>query len=55
MTLKEKLSLDRIEHFGLVLEQQPSVTKLLLLHEEERIEQVEPALHVRRPAHVQRR
>uniref|UniRef100_H3CG76 FERM and PDZ domain-containing protein 1 n=1 Tax=Tetraodon nigroviridis TaxID=99883 RepID=H3CG76_TETNG len=40
MTLKEKLSLSRIEHFALVLERQPSVTKLLLLHEEERIEQV---------------
>lgn len=43
MTLKEKLSLGRIEHFALVLEQQPSVTKLLLLHEEERVEQVGPA------------
>lgn len=40
MTLKEKLSLSRIEHFALALEQQPSVTKLLLLHDEERIEQV---------------
>lgn len=40
MTLKDKLSLSRIEHFALVLEQQPSVTKLLLLHDEERIEQV---------------
>ncbi|CAL8331266.1 unnamed protein product [Merluccius merluccius] len=40
MTLKEKLSLSRIEHFCLVLEQQYSVTKLLLLHEEERIQQV---------------
>ncbi|CAL8333309.1 unnamed protein product [Lota lota] len=40
MTLKEKLSLSRIEHFCLVLEQQHSVTKLLLLHEEERIQQV---------------
>ncbi|CAL8388950.1 unnamed protein product [Arctogadus glacialis] len=40
MTLKEKLSLCRIEPFCLVLEQQPSVTKLLLLHEEERIQQV---------------
>uniref|UniRef100_A0A8C5AWQ7 FERM and PDZ domain containing 1 n=1 Tax=Gadus morhua TaxID=8049 RepID=A0A8C5AWQ7_GADMO len=40
MTLKEKLSLCRIEPFCLVLEQQHSVTKLLLLHEEERIQQV---------------
>ncbi|XP_061685351.1 FERM and PDZ domain-containing protein 1 [Syngnathoides biaculeatus] len=40
MTLKEKLSLRNIEHFSLVLEQQYSVTKLLLLHEEERIQQV---------------
>ncbi|KAM9857689.1 uncharacterized protein frmpd1a [Aulostomus maculatus] len=40
MTLKEKLSLRSIEHFSLMLEQQPSVTKLLLLHDEERIQQV---------------
>ncbi|XP_028263968.1 FERM and PDZ domain-containing protein 1 [Parambassis ranga] len=40
MTLKEKLSLSRIEHFSLVLEQQHSISKLLLLHEEERIQQV---------------
>lgn len=40
MTLKEKLSLIRIEHFSLVLEQQPGVTKLLQLHEDERIQQV---------------
>ncbi|KAM9793105.1 FERM and PDZ domain-containing protein 1 [Neosynchiropus ocellatus] len=40
MTLKEKLSLSHIEHFSLVLEQQNSVSKLLLLHEEERIQQV---------------
>ncbi|KAI3352758.1 hypothetical protein L3Q82_019338 [Scortum barcoo] len=40
MTLKEKLSLNRIEHFSLVLEQQHSITKLLLLHDEERIQQV---------------
>ncbi|TKS69259.1 FERM and PDZ domain-containing protein 1 [Collichthys lucidus] len=40
MTLKEKLSLSRIEHFSLVLEQQHSITKLLLLHEEENIQQV---------------
>ncbi|XP_068607336.1 FERM and PDZ domain-containing protein 1 [Brachionichthys hirsutus] len=40
MTLKEKLSLGRIEHFALVLEQQHSITKLLLLHDEERIQQV---------------
>ncbi|KAM3864671.1 uncharacterized protein frmpd1a [Diretmus argenteus] len=40
MTLKEKLSLCRIEHFSLVLEQQYSITKVLLLHDEERIQQV---------------
>ncbi|XP_070834178.1 uncharacterized protein [Chaetodon trifascialis] len=40
MTLKEKLSLSRIEHFSLVLEQQHSTTKLLLLHDEEMIQQV---------------
>ncbi|XP_061580734.1 FERM and PDZ domain-containing protein 1 [Cololabis saira] len=40
MTLKEKLSLSRIEHFSLVLEQQHSSNKLLLLHDEERILQV---------------
>ncbi|XP_061749411.1 uncharacterized protein LOC133547969, partial [Nerophis ophidion] len=40
MTLKEKLSLRKIEHFSLVLEQQYSVTKLLLLHDEEKIQQV---------------
>ncbi|XP_044046566.1 FERM and PDZ domain-containing protein 1 [Siniperca chuatsi] len=40
MTLKEKLSLSCIEHFSLVLEQQHSITKLLLLHDEERIQQV---------------
>lgn len=41
MTLKEKLSLSRIEHFSLVLEQQHSISKLLLLHDEERIQQVQ--------------
>ncbi|XP_022595635.1 FERM and PDZ domain-containing protein 1 [Seriola dumerili] len=40
MTLKEKLSLSRIEHFSLVLEQQHSISKLLLLHDEEGIQQV---------------
>uniref|UniRef100_A0A3B4B394 FERM domain-containing protein n=1 Tax=Periophthalmus magnuspinnatus TaxID=409849 RepID=A0A3B4B394_9GOBI len=40
MTLKEKLSLIRIEHFSLVLEQQPGVTKLVHLHEDERIQQI---------------
>lgn len=45
MTLKEKLSLSRIEHFSLVLEQQHSISKLLLLHEEERIHQVRTVQH----------
>ncbi|XP_056264995.1 FERM and PDZ domain-containing protein 1 isoform X2 [Pseudoliparis swirei] len=40
MTLKEKLPLSHIEHFSLVLEQRHSISKLLLLHEEERIQQV---------------
>uniref|UniRef100_A0AAY4AN59 FERM and PDZ domain-containing protein 1 n=1 Tax=Denticeps clupeoides TaxID=299321 RepID=A0AAY4AN59_9TELE len=40
MTLKEKLSIARIEHFTLVLEQQYSSNKLLMLHEEELIQQV---------------
>uniref|UniRef100_A0A7N6BS06 FERM and PDZ domain containing 1b n=1 Tax=Anabas testudineus TaxID=64144 RepID=A0A7N6BS06_ANATE len=40
MTLMEKLSLNRIEHFSLVLEQQHSISKLLLLHDEEKILQV---------------
>lgn len=43
MTLKEKLSLGRIEHFALALEKQPGAAKLLLLHDEERIEQVRGA------------
>lgn len=45
MTLKEKLSLSRIEHFSLVLEQQHSISKLLLLHDEERIQQVHTNTH----------
>ncbi|XP_016298978.1 FERM and PDZ domain-containing protein 1-like [Sinocyclocheilus anshuiensis] len=40
MTLKEKLSITRIEHFSLVLEQQYSISKLYLLHEEEIIQKV---------------
>ncbi|KAK1792534.1 hypothetical protein P4O66_012472 [Electrophorus voltai] len=40
MTLKEKLSISRIEHFSLMLEQQYSITKLFLLHEEELIQEV---------------
>ncbi|XP_059407844.1 FERM and PDZ domain-containing protein 1-like [Carassius carassius] len=40
MTLKEKLSISRIEHFSLVLEQQYSTSKLFLLHEEEIIQKV---------------
>ncbi|XP_029108190.1 FERM and PDZ domain-containing protein 1-like isoform X1 [Scleropages formosus] len=40
LTLKEKLSIRCIEHFALVLEEQYSSTKLLLLHEEEFIQQV---------------
>lgn len=40
MTLKQKLSISRIEHFSLVLEQQYSNAKLFLLHEEELIQEV---------------
>uniref|UniRef100_A0A8C7Y442 Uncharacterized protein n=1 Tax=Oryzias sinensis TaxID=183150 RepID=A0A8C7Y442_9TELE len=35
LTLKDKLSIRAIEYFALVLEQQYSITKLLLLHEDE--------------------
>ncbi|XP_053336121.1 FERM and PDZ domain-containing protein 1 isoform X2 [Clarias gariepinus] len=40
MTLKQKLSISRIEHFSLVLEQQYSISKLFLLHEDELIQDV---------------
>ncbi|XP_018407923.1 PREDICTED: FERM and PDZ domain-containing protein 1 [Nanorana parkeri] len=40
MTLKEKLSINVIEHFALVLEEQYNISKLYLLHEEELMEQV---------------
>ncbi|XP_040217401.1 FERM and PDZ domain-containing protein 1 [Rana temporaria] len=40
MTLKEKLSINIIEHFALALEEQYNITKLYLLREEELIEQV---------------
>ncbi|NXG69358.1 FRPD1 protein, partial [Baryphthengus martii] len=40
LTLKEKLSLRSIAHFALALEEQYSVAKIRLLHEEELIEQV---------------
>ncbi|XP_068596157.1 FERM and PDZ domain-containing protein 1-like [Brachionichthys hirsutus] len=40
LTLKDKLSIRAIEYFALVLEQQYSITKLLLLHEEELIQKV---------------
>ncbi|XP_068090335.1 FERM and PDZ domain-containing protein 1 [Hyperolius riggenbachi] len=40
MTLKEKLSINIIEHFALALEEQYNISKLYLLHEEELIEQV---------------
>ncbi|XP_017538929.2 FERM and PDZ domain-containing protein 1 isoform X2 [Pygocentrus nattereri] len=40
MTLKDKLSISRIEHFSLMLEQQYSIAKLFLLHEEELIQEV---------------
>ncbi|XP_036407783.1 FERM and PDZ domain-containing protein 1-like [Megalops cyprinoides] len=40
LTLKEKLSIRCIRHFALVLDQQYSNSRLLLLHEEELIQQV---------------
>lgn len=40
LTLKDKLSIRVIEYFALVLEQQYSITKLLLLHEDELIQKV---------------
>ncbi|KAM9849498.1 uncharacterized protein frmpd1b [Aulostomus maculatus] len=40
LTLKDKLSIRAIEYFALVLEQQYSITKLLLLHEDELIQKV---------------
>ncbi|CAL1613268.1 unnamed protein product [Knipowitschia caucasica] len=40
LTLKDKLSIRAIEFFSLVLEQQYSITKLLLLHEDELIQKV---------------
>ncbi|XP_075458911.1 FERM and PDZ domain-containing protein 1 isoform X1 [Ascaphus truei] len=40
MTLKEKLSINIIEHFALALEEQYNISKLYLLHEDELIEQV---------------
>ncbi|KAJ1205552.1 hypothetical protein NDU88_000980, partial [Pleurodeles waltl] len=38
LTLKEKLSINSIEHFALALEEQYNIAKLYLLHEEELIE-----------------
>lgn len=40
LTLKDKLSIRAIEYFALVLEQQYSITKLVLLHEDELIQKV---------------
>ncbi|XP_067409446.1 FERM and PDZ domain-containing protein 1 isoform X2 [Emydura macquarii macquarii] len=40
LTLKEKLSIQSIEHFALALEEQYNISKLYLLHEDELIEQV---------------
>ncbi|XP_067314205.1 FERM and PDZ domain-containing protein 1 isoform X2 [Pseudorasbora parva] len=40
LTLKERLSIRSIEHFSLVLEQQYSINKLLLLHDDELIQKV---------------
>ncbi|KAG8454973.1 hypothetical protein GDO86_001262 [Hymenochirus boettgeri] len=40
LTLKEKLSINIIEHFALALEEQYNISKIFLLHEDELIEQV---------------
>ncbi|XP_043915229.1 FERM and PDZ domain-containing protein 1 [Protopterus annectens] len=40
LTLKEKLSIQCIDHFALALEEQYNISKLYLLHEDELIEQV---------------
>lgn len=40
LTVKEKLSIRSIEYFALALEEQYSVSRLHLLHEEELIQQV---------------
>ncbi|KAM3843554.1 FERM and PDZ domain-containing protein 1 isoform 2-T3 [Vipera latastei] len=40
LTLKEKLSIQSIEHFALVLEEQYNVLKMYLLHDDELIERV---------------
>ncbi|XP_065405835.1 FERM and PDZ domain-containing protein 1 isoform X4 [Chrysemys picta bellii] len=40
LTLKEKLSIQSIEHFALALEEQYNISKIYLLHEDELIEQV---------------
>lgn len=44
LTLKDKLSIRAIEYFALVLEQQYSITKLLLLHEDELIQKVKETM-----------
>lgn len=38
--MKEKLSIQSIEHFALVLEEQYNVLKMYLLHDDELIERV---------------
>jgi hypothetical protein len=40
LTVKEKLSIRSIEYFALALEEQYSISRLHLLHEEELIQQV---------------
>lgn len=48
LTLKDKLSIRAIEYFALVLEQQYSITKLLLLHEDELIQKVKESTDTQR-------
>lgn len=58
LTVKEKLSIRSTEYFALVLEEQYSISRLHLLHEEELIQQVRPVpapgeeIQVGRAAHL---
>lgn len=54
LTLQEKLSIKCIEHFSLVLEQkvEGSGSRLLLLHEQEMLSQVQDAFFVSFPFHT---
>lgn len=49
LTVKEKLSIRSMEYFALALEEQYNISRLHLLHEEELIQQVQPAAVGRSP------